>query len=193
MILPRSPRGEFRNEPFVNFHDSANFVAMEAALGQVADMLGYEYQLVIGGERLRTEEKIQSFNPANPSQVVGIHQKAGAEHAEMAMKAALTAYESWKHVPVEERASLLLHAAEIIRARKFEFCAWLTYEVGKNWGEADARRLFLAGGGSEHDFAADFDRALASRERIVRAVDDATFHGIIGGAFYLVAGRKPRS
>ena len=54
------------------------------------------------------------------------------------MKAALTAYESWKRVPVEERASLLLHAAEIIRARKFEFCAWLTYEVGKNWGEADA-------------------------------------------------------
>ena len=36
------------------------------------------------------------------------------------------------------RASLLLHAAEIIRERKFEFCAWLTYEVGKNWAEADA-------------------------------------------------------
>ena len=34
--------------------------------------------------------------------------------------------------------SLLLGAAEIIRRRKFEFCAWLTYEVGKNWAEADA-------------------------------------------------------
>jgi 1-pyrroline-5-carboxylate dehydrogenase len=138
LILPRTPRGEFHNEPFTNFHDSANLVAMEGALGEVADMLGYEYQLVIGGERLRTEGKIHSYNPANPSQVVGTHQKAGAEHAELAMKAALTAYESWKRVPVEERASLLLHAAEIIRARKFEFCAWLTYEVGKNWGEADA-------------------------------------------------------
>ena len=24
------------------------------------------------------------------------------------------------------------------RERQFEFCAWLTYEVGKNWAEADA-------------------------------------------------------
>ena len=37
-----------------------------------------------------------------------------------------------------ERASLLLGAAELIRERKFDFCAWLTYEVGKNWAEADA-------------------------------------------------------
>jgi 1-pyrroline-5-carboxylate dehydrogenase len=34
--------------------------------------------------------------------------------------------------------SLLLGAAEIIRNRKFEFMAWLIYEVGKNWAEADA-------------------------------------------------------
>jgi 1-pyrroline-5-carboxylate dehydrogenase len=26
----------------------------------------------------------------------------------------------------------------MIRKRHFDFCAWLTYEVGKNWGEADA-------------------------------------------------------
>ena len=34
--------------------------------------------------------------------------------------------------------SLLLGAAEIIRKRKLEFSAWLVYEVGKNWAEADA-------------------------------------------------------
>ena len=60
-----------------------------------------------------------------------------------------------------------------------------------NWSEADARRLFLAGGGSEADFAAHFSRGLASRDNIVRGLDDATYHGIIGGEFYLVAGRKP--
>ena len=32
----------------------------------------------------------------------------------------------------------MLGAADIIRKRKFEFMAWLTYEVGKNWAEADA-------------------------------------------------------
>jgi 1-pyrroline-5-carboxylate dehydrogenase len=101
-------------------------------------LLGHEYELVIGSERLRTSGKIESHNPAKPDQIVGIHQKAGAEHAEKAMQAALKAFETWKVAPVEERASLLLNAAEIIRTRKFEFCAWLTYEVGKNWAEADA-------------------------------------------------------
>jgi 1-pyrroline-5-carboxylate dehydrogenase len=54
------------------------------------------------------------------------------------MKAALEAFATWQYVAVEERAALLLQAADLIRRRKFEFCAWLTYEVGKNWVEADA-------------------------------------------------------
>lgn len=138
VILPRSPQGEFRNEPFVDFSKHENAHAMKEALVRVKDMLGHEYELIIGGERLHTSAKIESHNPAKPAQVVGIHQKAGVEHAEMAVQAALKAFEIWKYIPAEERASLLLRAAEIIRDRKFEFCAWLTYEVGKNWAEADA-------------------------------------------------------
>ncbi len=138
VILPRSPQGEFKNEPFVDFSKSENAHAMKEALIRVGDMLGHEYELIIGGERLRTADKIESRNPARPAQVVGIHQKAVAEHAEKAMQAALRAFTSWQYVTVEERASLLFHAAQIIRDRKFEFCAWLTYEVGKNWAEADA-------------------------------------------------------
>jgi 1-pyrroline-5-carboxylate dehydrogenase len=137
-IQPRSPQGEFRNEPFIDFKAPENARAMRAALEHVAGLLGREYELVIGGERIKTAGKIQSLNPARPGQVVGIHQKAGAEHVEPAMVAALKAYETWSRVSVEERASLLLGAAEIIRRRSFEFCAWLTYEVGKNWAEADA-------------------------------------------------------
>jgi 1-pyrroline-5-carboxylate dehydrogenase len=138
IIQPRSPRGEFRNEPFVDFSRHENAQAMKDALSRVGDMLGHEYELVIGGERLRTADKIESRNPARPAQVVGLHQKAGPEHAERAVHAALSAFGAWQNVPVEERVSLLLNAAEIIRSRKFEFCAWLTYEVGKNWAEADA-------------------------------------------------------
>src|ERR1700721_2211219 len=137
-IQPRTPQGGFANEPFVNFKSPENARAMQAALDLVGSQLGREYHLVIGGERLTTEGKIKSLNPANPAQVVGVHQKAGAEHAEQAMTAALKAFENWSRVPTEERVSLLLGAAEIIRTRKFEFCAWLTYEVGKNWAEADA-------------------------------------------------------
>jgi 1-pyrroline-5-carboxylate dehydrogenase len=138
VIQPIAPRGEFRNEPFIDFHDSENVHAMRAALTRVGDMLGHEYELVIGGERSCTASKIESLNPARPAQVVGVHQKAGLEHAERAMRAALEAFSTWQFVTVEERAALLLQTAELIRKRKFEFCAWLTYEVGKNWVEADA-------------------------------------------------------
>jgi 1-pyrroline-5-carboxylate dehydrogenase len=138
VIQPIAPHGVFRNEPFIDFSDSANVDAMQAALIRVGDMLGHEYELIIGGERSRTAEKIKSLNPARPGQVVGVHQKAGEEHAGRAMQAALDAFATWQYAAVEERAALLLQAAELIRKRKFEFCAWLTYEVGKNWVEADA-------------------------------------------------------
>ncbi len=138
VILPLAPSGAFRNEPFVDFKSSANEHAMKAALETVVGMLGHEYDLIIGGERVRTKDKIRSINPARPSQVVGIHQEATAEHAQQALAAALKAFETWQFVSTELRASLLLRAAALIRDRKFEFCAWLVYEVGKNWAEADA-------------------------------------------------------
>src|SRR6201996_1812269 len=138
VIQPIAPRGAFHNEPFIDFRDAQNVHAMQDALTRIGDQLGHEYELIIGGERSRTTEKIQSLNPARPAQVVGVHQKAGLEHAERAMSAALEAFATWQYVTVEERAALLLQTAELIRKRKFEFCAWLTYEVGKNWVEADA-------------------------------------------------------
>jgi len=137
-IQPRSPQGGFRNEPCVDFKTPENIRNMQTALDLVGGQLGREYDLVIGGRRLRTEAKIRSLNPARPSQIVGFHQKAGAGHAEEAMQAALRAFEFWSRTSTNERVSLLLNAAEIIRSRRFEFCAWLTYEVGKNWAEADA-------------------------------------------------------
>ena len=111
---------------------------MEAALAQVATELGREYDLVIGGKHIRTDGKIVSTNPANPSQIVGTHQRAAAEHAETAVLAAQQAFAKWSRTPLSGRVDLLLRAAALIRERKFLFCAWLTYEVGKNWVEADA-------------------------------------------------------
>jgi SAM-dependent methyltransferase len=59
-----------------------------------------------------------------------------------------------------------------------------------NWSEPEARRFFLAGGGSEDAFDAHFALSLAFLERVVRGLDDGTYHGTTGGGFYLVAGRK---
>ena len=137
-IQARSPEKVFENEPFTDFSNPENARSMRRALDHVASHLGVEYSLIIGGKLLKTPERIHSINPARPAQVIGVHQKAGAAQVELAMSAALRAFESWRGTAIEERVSLLLGAAAAIRERKFEFMAWLTYEVGKNWAEADA-------------------------------------------------------
>jgi 1-pyrroline-5-carboxylate dehydrogenase len=129
---------DFVNEAFLDFGRPEVKLAMEAALARVKSQLGYEYEMVIGGKRLKTKDKIVSVNPARPAEVVGVHQAAGEEHVEPAMQAAQAAFVEWSRTPMEERVGLLLRVAGLVRERKFEFCAWLTYEVGKNWAEADA-------------------------------------------------------
>jgi 1-pyrroline-5-carboxylate dehydrogenase len=128
----------FSNESAVDFRLEENAQAMRAAIQKVRAELGREYDLVIGGQRSKTSEKIRSLNPAHPSEVVGVHQKAGLEHVGPAMQSALAAFESWKNIAVEERAGLLFRTAEILRKRKPEFNAWMILEVGKNWDEAEA-------------------------------------------------------
>jgi 1-pyrroline-5-carboxylate dehydrogenase len=131
-------KGPFRNEPLTDFSRDDNARRMRAAIEKVRGQLGREYDLVIGGRHVKTQDKIKSLNPARPSEVVGLHQKAGAEHVEPAMQAALKAFESWSRTTVEERAALLFRLADILRERKFELAAWMVFEVGKNWAEADA-------------------------------------------------------
>jgi 1-pyrroline-5-carboxylate dehydrogenase len=130
--------GPFRNEPFLDFRREENAHKMRQALERVRTQLGREYDLIIGGRRLKAGNKFESINPSRPSQVVGVFQKAGVEEVPLAMEAALRAFESWRKTPVEERAQLLLRVAKTIRERKFEWAAWMVFEVGKNWAEADA-------------------------------------------------------
>ncbi|MFY9558861.1 MAG: L-glutamate gamma-semialdehyde dehydrogenase [Terriglobales bacterium] len=130
--------GPFVTEPFFDFSREENARKMRAAIEKVRGQLGREYDLIIGGKRIKTTDNIRSLNPSKPSQVVGVHQKAGKDHVEPAMQAALKAFESWSQTSVEERASLLFRAADLLRERKMEFMAWLVFEVSKNWAEADA-------------------------------------------------------
>jgi len=129
---------EFRNEAFLNFNDSKNREAITNALADVKSELGREYPLVIGGEKIFTEKKSVSMNPANVDEVVGTISQADKDVAEMAMQTALAKFEEWKFVDPEIRADYLFKAAAEMRRRKFEFMSWMVYEVGKNWGEADA-------------------------------------------------------
>jgi 1-pyrroline-5-carboxylate dehydrogenase len=129
---------EFRNEPYTDFSLPANRSAMEAALAKVRSQFGREYPLEIAGEQITTPAKLKSVNPSNPKEVVGVHQKATAEMANRAVEAASASFPAWRQTPASERVRLLLNAARILRERKMEFDAWLVYESGKTWPEAEA-------------------------------------------------------
>ena len=90
-VRPRTTlhQGPFVTEPFYDFRNEENARRMRAAIAKVRGQLGREYDLIIGGKRVKTTDKIKSLNPSQPSQIVGIHQKAGKEHVEPAMQAAL--------------------------------------------------------------------------------------------------------
>jgi 1-pyrroline-5-carboxylate dehydrogenase len=128
----------FKNEPYIDFTDERNIERMSGALRQVEAQLGREYPLVIGGERVRTADIIESHDPSDFKQVVGRVHHATKEHAGEAISAAWKAFETWQRVPAEERAAYLVKAAAIMRRRKLEFNAWMVYEVGKSWAEAEA-------------------------------------------------------
>ncbi|WP_041090977.1 L-glutamate gamma-semialdehyde dehydrogenase [Jeotgalibacillus soli] len=128
----------YKHEPFTDFSLEENKKAFELGLETVRAYLGQDYPLVINGERVTTEEKIISYNPANKLEVVGRVSKANKKLAEQAMQAADEAFKSWSKVKPEIRADILFRASAIVRRRKHEFSALLVKEAGKPWNEADA-------------------------------------------------------
>ena len=110
----------YKHEPFTDFSTEANRIAYEKALALVEEDWAKEYPLIIGGERITTEDRIISYNPAKKDQVIGFVSKARQELAEKAMQEADKAFHTWKKVKPEIRADVLFKAAAIIRRRKFD-------------------------------------------------------------------------
>ncbi len=129
---------QFQNEPYTDFSQPANRQAMEQALEKVRSELGREYLLRLGGEWIATGDKLVSLNPSRSAEVVGVHHRATAELAHSAVESAYAAFAGWSRTPAGERIRLTREAARILRARKFEFDAWLVLEAGKTWPEAEA-------------------------------------------------------
>ncbi|WP_029192811.1 L-glutamate gamma-semialdehyde dehydrogenase [Paenibacillus harenae] len=128
----------FRNEPFTDFSVTDNIHDFQEALRKVESELGREYMLKIGADRIETVTKRKSINPSQVSQLVGIVSQADTALAHEAILAASAAFEDWKRVMPSARARVLYKAAALLRRRKHEFSAWLVYEAGKSWAEADA-------------------------------------------------------
>lgn len=127
----------YSHEPATDFTNEENRKALKASLDEVKDNLGMDFPLVIGGERITTDDKLTVINPSNTGQVVGSVSKAKTGHVDAAMAAAQEAFSSWKTWDPEARATILLRTAAIIRRRKQQLSALMVYESGKPWDQAD--------------------------------------------------------
>jgi 1-pyrroline-5-carboxylate dehydrogenase len=129
---------EFKNEPMTDFSQPEPAAAFQRALEEVRATFGRTVPLWIDGREITTGATFPSLNPARPDEVLGHFQKAEVAHADQAVEAAARAFETWRATPARQRAELLFAAADRMRQRKHWFSAWLVYEVGKSWAEADA-------------------------------------------------------
>ena len=128
----------YRPEEYFDFSDPEVEARMREAIARVAAELGREYPVRVGGEDVRLETTRASTDPSRPERVVGSFPNGGQALADRAIDAATEAFESWKAVPADERAEVLFRAADIMRRRRLELAAWMCFEIGKSWSEADA-------------------------------------------------------
>jgi 1-pyrroline-5-carboxylate dehydrogenase len=128
----------FKNESLTDFAAEHNRQAMFKAITTVESELGHEYPAIIGGERFITNDLLKSVNPSRMDEIVGVVHRGDQSHVDKALDAAWKAFDHWKRLPAEQRARYVFKAASVMRRRKLELAAWMVFEVGKSWAEADA-------------------------------------------------------
>lgn len=126
----------FENESDIDFSKPENRQAMHDALAEVRGRFGRKYPAIVGGAGLDTRVWHDALNPSNPSEIVGRSAVCEPAIADQAVTAARSAFRDWARTPASERAAILRRAADLLRERRFELAAWMIYETGKTWREA---------------------------------------------------------
>ena len=104
-------------------------------------------EMLIGGEwrAASAQEEIEVVNPATEETVASVP-AASADDVELAVATAKRAFEDWSRTDVEQRASVLAKAADLIHENAKSLAQTLTAEQGKPVAEAIGEVNHLAHG-----------------------------------------------
>ncbi len=83
--------------------------SIEIARNEVKDI-----PMIINGEEIRTDKKIEIRPPHDIKHLLGNYHKGDESHVKSAINAALKAKENWENMPWEERSAIFLRAAGLI-------------------------------------------------------------------------------
>ncbi len=102
------------NEPISTFGPGSPEKASLKA--EINKMLGQQIEipLIIGGKEVRTGNTAQSICPHDHGHVLATYHKAGPDEVTAAVAAARDAWGAWSEMPWEDRAAVLLKAAELL-------------------------------------------------------------------------------
>lgn len=129
----------FRNATLANFAESEDRRKMAEAIETVKKKLGRAYRF---GDGQVVDSQAGGFeaslNPSQPDQIVGYVQFASEEQTMDALARCDRARSTWRSTSVEDRALLLDRLADTLEDQRWELSAWMVFEAGKNWREADA-------------------------------------------------------
>jgi RHH-type proline utilization regulon transcriptional repressor/proline dehydrogenase/delta 1-pyrroline-5-carboxylate dehydrogenase len=127
----------FRNEPVLELRRGPIRAQLEGALEKVDHELPLRVPVWIGNDK-RFADDVVSTDPSDPERVVATAATATAEEVDAAVETARRAFREWSRTPAEERAAILLRAADVLRRDRLRATALAVREAGKPWPEADA-------------------------------------------------------
>lgn len=113
------PKGIYRvppatNEPVLSYAPgSVEKAALKAALAELRGM-EMDVPMYIGGEEVRTGNKVRMAPPHDHAHTLGYFHRGDASHVAQAINAALAAKTAWEELSWEHRASIFLKAADLI-------------------------------------------------------------------------------
>lgn len=133
----------FRNEDtlqtFLDANQEYRFHKLyDNAVNFVSSEFGKTYPILINGKRISTSRTMIRRSPTDRRLTLGYIMKGNSTHAKNAIKAANLAFEKWSMMDYRKRVNLFRKIGAIMKKRKFELAAWLTFENGKNRYEAIA-------------------------------------------------------
>lgn len=105
------------NEPVLNYAPgSPEKAALKQSLAQLKNEVA-DIPMYIGGEEIRTENKVSIHPPHEHAHLLGYFYKGNAGHVTAAINAALKAKESWANLSWENRANIFLKAADLLATK----------------------------------------------------------------------------
>jgi len=141
-VQAQTTRPAFENENTVWRLKQANRLAefdrkFDAAVERARKQLGQAYTNVINGKHVDSKGgTFADTNPALTSEVLGHFPQSTVEETNLAIDAAVEAYQAWSSLDWTKRVALIRKASDLLRDAKYEFAAWMSLENGKNRTES---------------------------------------------------------